>query len=54
MKVSDSIVIEVDENDREDIKKGIEEYYGETEKTEKDRAIFNAVAKLFAVEVTLQ
>jgi hypothetical protein len=54
MKISDSIVIEVDENDREDIKKGIEEYYGETEKTEKDRAIFNAVAKLFAVEVTLQ
>ena len=54
MKVSDSIVIEVDEANREDIKKGIEEYYAETDKTEKDRAIFNAVAKLFAVEVTLQ
>ena len=55
MKVSDSIVIEVDEADREDIKKGIEEYYAELEsKDEKDRAIFNAVAKLFAVEVTLQ
>lgn len=54
MKISDSIVIEVDEGDREDIKKGIEEYYGETDKTDKDRAIFNAVAKIFAIEVTLQ
>ena len=55
MKVSDLIVIEVDEANREDIKKGIEEYYAELEsKDEKDRAIFNAVAKLFAVEVTLQ
>ncbi|MBR6743762.1 MAG: hypothetical protein IKM00_00890 [Clostridia bacterium] len=54
MKVSDSIVIEVDEDDRADIKKGIEEYYAESGKTEKERAIFNAVAKLFAIEVTLQ
>ena len=54
MKVSDSIVIEIAEDDLDDIKQGIEEYYGETDKTEKDRAIFNAVAKIFAVEVTLQ
>lgn len=54
MKVSDSIVIEVDDDDREDIKKGIEEYYAESGKTEKERAIFNAVAKLFAIEVNLQ
>ncbi len=54
MKVSDSVVIEVDDDDREDIKKGIEEYYAESDKTEKDRTIFNAVAKLFAIEVTLQ
>ena len=54
MKVSDSIVIEVEEDDRADIKKGIEEYYAESGKTEKERAIFNAVAKLFAIEVTLQ
>ena len=54
MKVSDSIVIEVDEDDREDIKKGIEEYYGESDKTEKDRKIFNAVAQLFDIDVTLQ
>lgn len=54
MKISDSVVIELDTNDREEVADGIELYYAETDKTEKDRAIFNAVAKIFGVTVTLQ
>ena len=54
MELSDSVVLEIEENDREDIAKGIEEYYAESGKTEKERVIFNAVAKIFGVEVTLQ
>ena len=54
MKISDSVVIEISEHDRENIAKGIEEYYAESDKTEKERNIFNAVAKIYGVEVTLQ
>ena len=53
-KISDSIVIEVAEADRESIARGIEEYYAESGKTEKEREIFKSVAKMFGVEVTLQ
>jgi|GEM_PF-1685038 len=54
MKISETVVIEMEEDDRADIAKGIENYYAESEKTEKDRSIFNAVAKIFGVQVTLQ
>ena len=53
-KISDSIVIEIAEADRESIARGIEEYYAESGKTEKERTIFMSVAKMFGVEVTLQ
>ena len=53
-KISDTVVFEMSEKDRESIAKGIEEYYAESGKTEKERTIFNAIAKIFGVEVTLQ
>ena len=53
-KISDSVVLELSEKDRESIAKGIEEYYAESGKTEKERTIFDSVAKIFGVEVTLQ
>ena len=53
-KLADSIVIDIAEADRESIARGIEEYYAESGKTEKERTIFNSVAKMFGVEVTLQ
>ena len=53
-KISDSIVIEIAEADRESIARGIEEYYAESGKTEKERVIFESVAKIFGVEVTLK
>ena len=53
-KLADSIVIDIAEADRESIARGIEEYYAESGKTEKEREIFKSVAKMFGVEVTLQ
>lgn len=53
-KISDSVVIEIAEADRDDIAKGIEEYYAESGKTEKERVIFESLAKIFGVEVTLK
>ena len=53
-EIADTVVLEISESDRENIAKGIEEYYAESGKTEKERTIFESVAKIFGVEVTLQ
>ena len=54
MKISDSVTIEIAETDRDEIIKGIETFYAESDKTEKDRNIFNAVADIFGVTVNLK
>ena len=54
MKISGSVVIEISEADRESVINGIESYYAESQKTEKDRNIFNSVAKILGVTVNLQ
>ena len=53
-EISDTVVFELSEYDRQNIAKSIEEYYAESGKTEKERTIFDSVAKIFGVEVTLQ
>ena len=53
-EISESVVLEIAENDRESIANGLEDYYAESGKTERERTIFESIAKIFDVEVTLQ